>query len=135
MNETKIWLFDFYGVLCHPKDGDPSEPYNQKLIEWLRDKTSSQTMHIFTSGSVSNDAQKEFSNQLFDSILYAHRLGLPKSLPSTYTRITVMLKVDPQEIFFVDDTEKNIEAAQSIGVQAFLFDTTPSLIAQLDHLL
>ena len=130
-----IWLFDFYGVLCHPIDGKIHETYNTELITFLKNESQHIQKYIFTSGTITDDVREEFANEIFTGIFTSAQLGSPKSLPYTYEQIAATLKVPTKKLVFFDDQLKNITAAQKAGVVSHLFETTPFLVEQLKYLL
>jgi len=46
-----------------------------------------------------------------------------------------ILQAKPEECIFIDDTQKNIDAAQSLGIKSFLFTNVPQLERDLDTIL
>jgi HAD superfamily hydrolase (TIGR01509 family) len=61
-------------------------------------------------------------------------LGISKKDPESYKFIADDLKVLPEEIFFTDDTESNIEAAKLVGVKTHLYLSNKDLIQYLEKL-
>ncbi len=49
-------------------------------------------------------------------------LGLRKPSPDIYRRVVADLGVTPQEILFVDDRPRNLDAARDVGLQTVLLD-------------
>ncbi|WCN10290.1 HAD family hydrolase [Marinomonas mediterranea] len=56
----------------------------------------------------------------FDSYFASHQMGLVKPDRSSYLHVIDALNVLPQEILFMDDNKLNIDAAQGLGINAFL---------------
>ncbi len=56
-------------------------------------------------------------NDLFHKAYYSHLIKQSKPAPSSYLFITKENNVDPGETLFVDDTLRNIEGAQAVGMQ------------------
>jgi putative hydrolase of the HAD superfamily len=54
----------------------------------------------------------------FDHCTWSHALGMAKPEAAIYIAAAESLKTPPARILFIDDIEKNIAAAQSIGMRA-----------------
>jgi putative hydrolase of the HAD superfamily len=54
----------------------------------------------------------------FDQLLFSWRLGTTKPDPVAFERVADRLEVDPATIFFVDDSQANVDAARTAGWQA-----------------
>jgi len=63
---------------------------------------------------------------LFDDITLSAEIGLVKPDARIYQHAMACLQVSPQESIFVDDTLKNVEAAQALGMHGIHF-TDPEL--------
>jgi len=57
-----------------------------------------------------------------DSWFISGDLGLRKPSPDIYRRTVADLGVAPQEIVFVDDRPRNLDAARDVGLQTVLLD-------------
>jgi len=57
--------------------------------------------------------------------------GCWKPEPKFYNQILSSLKQAPEEVFFVDDLQRNVDAAQGAGMDAVLFTTEKELRYQL----
>ena len=60
-------------------------------------------------------------HHLFDDIVCSAEVGMAKPEPGIYTMAAQRLGVAPAECVFVDDLDKNVEAARGVGMQAVLF--------------
>ncbi|HEX2605912.1 MAG TPA: HAD family phosphatase [Flavisolibacter sp.] len=58
-------------------------------------------------------------NDYFEKAYYSHEMGLRKPDPESFRFILKEQDLKPEETLFVDDTIKNIEAAQSVGLHTF----------------
>lgn len=59
-----------------------------------------------------------------DGIFYSAQLGVAKPDPDFYQLIVEALGTNPAEIFFIDDTLKNVSAARQVGWQAHHWQAT-----------
>ncbi len=56
-------------------------------------------------------------NDLFHKAYYSHLIQQVKPSPSSYLFVTKENNLQPEETLFVDDTFKNIDGAQAVGMQ------------------
>lgn len=65
----------------------------------------------------------------FDGFWFSCDLGFSKSQPEFFKEILRRwdMRYKPQEIMFLDDDQENIDAAQSVGIDARLYTSTVSL--------
>ena len=84
------------------------------------------------------------TNQIYNSIRdingYYHyfsknflsfETGFLKPDPRAYLQVIDYYKLSPEEIFFIDDQLRNVEAAQQLGIQAVVFKSTAQLTQEL----
>ena len=64
-----------------------------------------------------------FLQELFDNVYYSWQTGFKKPDPKCFERIFQETGLLPQECIFFDDSERNIEVAQGLGMKAYLFST------------
>ena len=57
---------------------------------------------------------------------------MAKPDPEIFRRALEVLGALPQHVVFIDDLSENVAAAQSLGMQAFQFIDTLSLMRQLE---
>jgi putative hydrolase of the HAD superfamily len=67
----------------------------------------------------------------FHHILLSYEMGLVKPDPRIYRKALDILKADPAEVFYVDDRPELIEAANKMGIRAFVFKGYAQLIKDL----
>jgi FMN phosphatase YigB (HAD superfamily) len=91
-----------------------------KLIKKLRDK--------YKLGIISDAGKEEIAvvyndglDDLFNVILASYQVGLTKPSPSIYMECAKRLGVEPPDCVFVDDSQKNIEGAQKVGMQVIYY--------------
>ncbi|WP_421119080.1 HAD-IA family hydrolase [Aquihabitans daechungensis] len=69
--------------------------------------------------------------QAFDQLLFSWRLGTTKPDPQAFERATERLETDPGAVFFVDDSQANVDAAVAAGWQAHRYTNSLNLQAAL----
>jgi epoxide hydrolase-like predicted phosphatase len=60
-------------------------------------------------------------DHLFDDIVCSAEVGMAKPDPAIYQLAAERLELAPDECVFVDDWDKNIEAARATGMTAVLY--------------
>ncbi len=73
--------------------------------------------------------------KLFDKKFASHQIGKRKSNPSAFKKILRKLKLKPQEVLFIDNNQKNIDSAKSLGINTILFKNNKELIKDLKKFL
>lgn len=152
----KHLLFDFSRVLLFPKDRSyhdslnllhktlkQNQSYNpldyfeinKELLEFLKSKTGLGKFYILTSESIQDDPAFTDDLAIFKNIFSGQKLGLLKTDPEIYNKVSVLIGVEPSEITFIDDSEKNIEAAKLAGLNTILYEDNSILINKLNAIL
>ena len=67
----------------------------------------------------------------FDYPFASFQLGSKKSDKAVFTKVLSKLEIKPEEAIFVDDNIKNIENAQSLGINSILFESYEKLVESL----
>ncbi len=63
----------------------------------------------------------------FKEIFISANLGLAKPNAKIYLRVLLELETEPQQCLFIDDSQRNITAAQEIGIDSILFQDSKQL--------
>ncbi len=58
---------------------------------------------------------------LFEKVYYSHEVHLGKPDPAIFNKVLIDNNLNPEETLYVDDTEKHIKSAETLGIQGFLF--------------
>lgn len=82
------------------------------------------------------DSHYEIHNQLsqydiFDKVYASHLVHIQKPDIEFYLKICENENVAPTQAFFTDDLEKNVLAAQTLGIHAFVYHSAKTLKEQL----
>lgn len=64
---------------------------------------------------------KQFTDQ-FQQVYYSHEMGLRKPDPAFFQNILEKENINPEDCFFIDDREDNIEAAKALGMECWHFN-------------
>ena len=80
--------------------------------------------------------EKKFNfHYLFDALSYSYEDKVSKPHPSAFLKVLQKLDAKPEECIFIDDHEKNIEAAKILGIESILFTTAEDLHNNLKQIL
>lgn len=71
---------------------------------------------------------------LFDITLVSSDLKLVKPSREIFDKAIEKCAVPPQEILFIDDSEKNIAAAQELGIKGIVYKDLPELLTDFKKL-
>ncbi len=135
---VKALLFDFAGVIMKDiDDSTGSVILNQELLTFLKPLKDRYRLGIYTSSYQLMYAPNTHPTlgSLFHTILFAKQLQWPKSEPESYLKVASELKLEPEEIFFTDDTPRNVLAAQQAGMLAIDFSSNHELFDHLQPLI
>lgn len=110
--------------------------FNQPLLTYYKSLSDRYSLNIFTMSHIQNDPQsKEVISEIFNHIYSAEDLGISKTDPSAYRLVAEKLGKNPEEIVFIDDQLKNVEAAQKAGMSAIQYKNVDDLKKKLDTML
>ncbi|HSR23580.1 MAG TPA: HAD-IA family hydrolase, partial [Candidatus Eisenbacteria bacterium] len=72
---------------------------------------------------------------LVDTVIYSHEVGLAKPDPRIYRLACDQLGVEPHEMVFLDDVPQIVAGAAEFGIRAVLHRSTPESIAAIREIL
>ena len=149
----KTILFDFSRVLLNAKDSNYTDSLNllykqiykqpafnfldhfelnKKLLDFIVGLKDKYKLYIFTTGTIQNDIHlKSFIDHIFTKIFTVEEVGFPKDNEKAYQFIANTISLKPEEILFIDDLEKNIQAANLAGLKTIHFTSTEQAIKSL----
>jgi putative hydrolase of the HAD superfamily len=73
-------------------------------------------------------------SQLIDEMIISAEVGLAKPDPAIYHLTLQRLNVQPHEALFIDNKQRNIAAAQALGITCILFQSSAQVIAAIQQL-
>lgn len=146
-------LSDFSRVLLNPKDKnyegklnalhqklatDPNYhffdyyEFNQELLAFYQQLKNKLSINIFTTGTMQNIPEsRQVLDPIFTRIYSAIDMQYSKEDPQAYLWIANDLHKKPEELLFVDDDLKNIEAAKQAGLVTVHFISTDQAITDI----
>jgi len=129
---TKAIIFDFFGVL--EKHLAP----NLEVLEYV----SNDLKPKYKIGIISNVMAEyihlilsEDDLKLFDDIVLSYKVGVAKPDVEIYKLSLQNLGVKPNEAVFVDDQQRYVEAAMSLGMKGVYFQDFDQMKTDLEKLL
>jgi putative hydrolase of the HAD superfamily len=118
-----IWSDFFDGAL----------PGVEELLERVREKY--RVAFLSNSNEVHAELIPRTFGTLFrkdDRFIFSHRFKVAKPDPEIFHRALEVLGTLPQHTVFIDDLIENVLAAREIGIHAFQYVDTPSLVRELE---
>lgn len=88
------------------------------------------TLHVTYKTALLSNAHHEFIDnlleqnhlrQLFDEVIVSSRLGVVKPDPQIFKHALAKLGVEPADAVYIDDLERHVAAAESLGIRAILY--------------
>ncbi len=111
------------------------EHINWELLDFIKKLQKQFKVYIFSDTfnvAMDDDLNKEI-NSMFDGIFVSYREGFRKPSPEAFQNVLNKIGANPEECIFIDDTERNIIAANELGVKAFLYRSLNELKDDLYH--
>lgn len=71
----------------------------------------------------------------YSGLMFSAEEKIRKPAPEIYTRLCERFGLEPQECLFADDMDVNVRAAESVGMQGYVFDCPDGLRARLGDVL
>ncbi|MDR2395224.1 MAG: HAD family phosphatase [Endomicrobium sp.] len=141
-----ISSLDFYDQLA--KEMHYTGTYNEFAVVWNNIfELIPETVDVIASlsgryhlGILSNTNELHFNFlkerypqvfSLFDKIFLSYEMRLRKPDREIFENVIKHYNVLPSKIFFSDDLERNIHAAQETGIKAYVYTNTMELVKQL----
>jgi epoxide hydrolase-like predicted phosphatase len=97
-------------------------------LSGIKTAVLSNTIAIYTPAHASAGISKEGG---FEPIIYSWQVELAKPQKEIFKLALNELKVEPEDIIFIDDKPEHIKGAASFGMHTILFEDTNKTIAQI----
>lgn len=72
-------------------------------------------------------------SEYFDHMFLSFEIGHKKPEQEAFEAVTEYYKVAPQEIFFIDDNQGNVDAARQLGINATVFTDSQALAKDMQN--
>jgi putative hydrolase of the HAD superfamily len=113
-----------------------------QIRHWVIDLVRSLSEKGYITGILSDQTHwlKELDHydhffKEFDHIFNSYDLGKGKQDPTLFTDVVNTLKLQPDEVLFIDDHEDNIQRATAVGLVSLLYIDHRTFIAELEQIL
>ena len=90
------------------------------MYEALRDVRRSGARTALLSNSWGNGYPREHFSDTFDEVVISGEVGMRKPEPRIYLLTCQRIGLRPQECVFIDDLERNVRAAEELGMTGIL---------------
>ncbi|MEK7622543.1 MAG: HAD family hydrolase [Patescibacteria group bacterium] len=105
---------------------------NQEILVFFQSIKTKIPLYIYTSGSnYETPGVYEQLVPIFKDFFYSVALEIDKTDSDSYIFLANKLHLAPENIFFIDDDEKNIHAAQKAGLQTHWYKDNQTLLTDL----
>jgi epoxide hydrolase-like predicted phosphatase len=128
--QLEAFVEDFWNTYL----GDP----NPELVAYfsvLRPRYRTALLSNSFDGAREREQDRYHFAGMVDLIIYSHEVGLAKPDPRIYALTSQRLGVQPQEVVFLDDAERNVAAAAAYGFHAILYQHNAQAIAEIERCL
>lgn len=121
----KAIIFDMYGVLLR-RNFLLQEFEDLKMTTLLAElKERGVTLYLLSNIFVRNSSY--FKNKYsfikyFDKLYFSSDTKLVKPDPRAYQLVLRENNLKPEDCIFFDDSERNVEAARALGIEAYVFE-------------
>ena len=111
---------------------------NAELTEWFAGLRSRYRTGIVSNsfvGAREREGERYGFEELTDTIVYSHEVGVAKPDPAIYRLACERLGVQPEEAVFLDDREPAVEGARAVGMAGVVFRDNAQAICEIERLL
>ena len=111
---------------------------NTELVAWfagLRPRYRTGIVSNSFVGARERESERYGFEDLTDTIVYSHEVGVAKPDPAIYLLACDRLGVRPEEVVFLDDREPAVEGARAVGMSAVLYRDNAQAIGEVERLL
>lgn len=86
-------------------------------------------------GAREREEERYGFSRLTDFIVYSHEVGFSKPDPRIYTLCLDRLRVEPDEVVFLDDSELTVAGARAMGMHGVVYERDRQAKKDLDKIL
>lgn len=123
----RVVIFDFFGVLVGHDGVDPGV---SEVVRQLHGRVKLGILSNMSTNEVPHLLGPELTG-CFDKILVSGELGIGKPDMRAYLAAAHQLGEFPEECLVVDDSERNVAGAESVGMRAIQFHDAERLMQKL----
>ncbi|MBX4197849.1 HAD-IA family hydrolase [Candidatus Parcubacteria bacterium] len=108
-----------------------AETVSEKMVEFAKELRAKGIKVFILSNNFKERAEYyghyPWIYEAVDKVYFSWQSGFVKPDPQAWLQILSENSLKPEEFLYFDDQEKNLKAAQSIGIKSFMFTTEKSL--------
>jgi FMN phosphatase YigB (HAD superfamily) len=114
-------------------------PERREMVELIRTLSKTVRLAAFTNTialhwDLLTDAARFSFFGLMEKVVASHILGLAKPMLDAYRGVCRILTVDPTNVLFIDDVDRNVLAAEEVGMTSVQYTTYSNLCETLRRL-
>ena len=106
-------------------------PGMEDVLRKLNDTGPTVAMLSDTAEMFAQARRTSLFSEYFDHIFLSFEIGYKKPDPRAFQAVIDYYQVKPEEIFFVDDLQVNIDAAKQLGMNGAVFNDAEALAKKL----
>jgi HAD superfamily hydrolase (TIGR01509 family) len=88
-----------------------------------------------SSNWITDSFLSEAEQRLFDVMIFSYQVGLTKPDERIYRLLCEKLKMQPQDVCYVDDVEGYVAAAAEIGIKGIVYSDYQQCTAEIDKII
>lgn len=105
---------------------------NSELLDFYKSLKNRIALYIFTSETIQEDLQlKLYLKPIFDNVYSAIKIGLNKDNSESYQKILSTINLKPEEVIYIDDNSKNIQAAKEMNINVIQYANNEDLFLKI----
>ena len=113
------------------KEKEKINPTSIKILDYIKSRGIKLGVISNSDYMFLNLSLKKFKiTKYFDFIITSDKLKVYKPNPLIFKKILSNFKLNPTEVIFVDDSEKNIVSAKSVGINTVLISPQKNTISE-----
>ena len=105
---------------------------NEELLTFYQELSPKIDLYLFTTEYIQEyPPLKQQLDGIFERILSAAQIGEKKNDPKAYLELAKIIQIQPNQILFIDDYQKNLDAAEKAGMLTLQYETNENLIGHI----
>jgi putative hydrolase of the HAD superfamily len=128
--QVQPFMRDLWDWYCGELDAEMAA-----YVASLRPRYATAIVSNSADGARREEQERYGFENLVDTIIYSHEVGIAKPDPRIFALVCERLGVAPGEVVFLDDVPVIVDAAAAFGMQAVLHRGTPASISAISALL
>lgn len=123
----KNWLKTYAGLI----------KANGEVLKIIKELKKNYKVFLFSNSTEMSHEHNRMTGiyDYFHGIFLSHQVGHKKPEKGMYEKAIADLKLRPEEILFIDNSEENIKAAKQIGIKTILFSVVYDKVEKLKQAL